>query len=184
MNNLLKLRENLKKLPFDNFWQIGETTGAFLRDLIIENSYTNILEVGTSSGYSATWLLEGLQNQGESFLTCIESHKERHELATQNLTSVCPDNVSLNVVLSHAPECFQSGLNLKYDLVFIDATKRQTIEIFELLYSNLNQGGSIVVDNVLSHLEKMQPFLDYLESQSINFDLHQFDAGVVHVKKN
>ena len=183
-SDLVKFRHILSKLPFDKYWQIGIQTGELLRDRIIENKYCNALEVGTSCGYSALWLIEGLMKQESASLDCIESHKDRNALAKNNISLVCPENVNCKVHLTHAPECFESFDDLLYDFVFIDATKSQSIGIFKALYPNLKKGGTIFVDNVLSHLEKMQPFINYLEGSNVEFTLHKIDAGLIEVIKN
>lgn len=183
-SDLVKFREILSQLPFDKYWQIGVKTGELLRGRIIENNYTRALEVGTSCGYSALWLIEGLMKQESASLDCIESHKDRNTLAKNNISMVCPENVNCTVHLTHAPECFDSFDSMSYDFIFIDATKSQSIGIFKALYPHLINGGTIFVDNVLSHLEKMQPFVDYLKESNIDFTLHEIDAGLIEVRKN
>lgn len=182
-SDLVKFRNILAQLPFEKYWQIGVATGELLRDTIIKNRYTKALEVGTSCGYSALWIIEGLSAFESAQLDCIESHKERNLLANHNISLVCPKHVKCTVHLSHAPECFTGFNDLNYDLVFIDATKSQSIAIFEAVYPHLNIGATIFVDNVLSHLEKMQPFIDYLNQKNIHFTLHKIDAGVIEVRK-
>ena len=183
-SDLVKFREILSQLPFDKYWQIGLETGELLKSRIIENKFTKALEVGTSCGYSALWLIEALSKQEKATLDCIESHKERNTLAKNNIALVCPTNVVCNVHLTHAPECFESFENLNYDFIFIDATKSQSIAIFTAIYPHLNTNGIVFVDNVLSHLEKMQPFIDYLKENNIDYKLHNIDAGLIEIVKN
>jgi len=183
-SDLVKFREILAQLPFDKYWQIGTETGELLKKTILKNNFKKALEVGTSCGYSALWLIEALSVQKHATLDCIESHKDRNTLAKNNIALVCPENVDCKVHLTHAPECFESFDDLCYDFVFIDATKSQSIGIFKALYPHLNQGGIIFVDNVLSHLEKMQPFIDYLEENNVKYKLHKIDAGLIEVQKN
>ncbi|MBT5346720.1 hypothetical protein HOJ01_01805 [bacterium] len=183
-SDLVKFREILAQLPFDKYWQIGVDTGCLLKSTIIKNKYCRALEVGTSCGYSALWLIEGLSAQEKASLDCIESHKERNTLAKNNIALVCPPNVECNVHLAHAPGCFESFDRPNYDFVFVDATKSQSVAIFEALYPCLNKGGTIFIDNVLSHIEKMQPFIDYLMKNKISYKLHKIDAGLIEVKKD
>jgi len=182
--DIIKFRKILAQLPFDKYWQIGEETGEFLQQIIQENQYSKVCEVGSSCGYSALWMMEVLASNPQAHLDCIESHKDRSSLARYNINLVKPPNLSVEIHQAHAPECFQSFDSLSYDLVFIDATKHQTREIFEALYPHLNLGGSILVDNVLSHPEQMQPFLDYLQQNKIEFQIFNMDAGILRVKKN
>ena len=51
----------------------------------------------------------------------------------------------------------------KFDFVFIDANKSETLKYFELIHPHLEAGGILAVDNVLSHEEKVRPFIEAIE---------------------
>ena len=54
----------------------------------------------------------------------------------------------------------------KFDFVFIDANKREYIEYFNLIKPHLLPHSIIAADNVTSHREKVQPFLDAIMSDN------------------
>lgn len=47
------------------FWNISRTTAEFLYNLIVESKSKNVIEVGTSNGYSGIWLGKALKKQVE-----------------------------------------------------------------------------------------------------------------------
>ena len=53
----------------------------------------------------------------------------------------------------------------KFDFVFIDANKSETLKYFELIHPHLVKGGILAVDNVLSHKEKVRPFIDEINNR-------------------
>ena len=48
----------------------------------------------------------------------------------------------------------------KFDFVFIDACKKEYVEYFELIKSHLTSNAIIAADNINSHREKVQTYLD------------------------
>ena len=54
----------------------------------------------------------------------------------------------------------------KFDFVFIDANKREYIEYFNLIKPHLAEKSMIVADNILSHAEKVKPFVDAIDSDN------------------
>ena len=54
--------------------------------------------------------------------------------------------------------------NETYDLVFIDANKREYIKFFEAVHPLLKKGGVILADNITSHPEKVQTFVDAISN--------------------
>jgi len=106
---------------------------------------TNILEIGTYTGYSAICLLEGLKEGGK--LHTIEIMDEITSLA---LTYWKKAGVNDKIVqhLGDARNIIPT-LNTKFDLVFIDAEKEQYIDYYNLAWDLLVPGGFIIADNVL-----------------------------------
>jgi len=175
-------RYELSKLDFDSFWQIGEQTGQLLRDTVIRLNAKNVLELGSSSGYSGLWICEGLLKTGGHLYT-VESHAERSQICRQTFEDA---NVAHMVtpIKDHAPEVFQRLPEPKYDLIFIDCTKKQTLEIFKLAAPRLNLGGAILIDNINSHRDQFADFFDYLAQKQIRYSILDMDAGLLLYQKN
>lgn len=116
----------------------------------------NILEIGTYTGYSALCLCEGMQKNGslhtidikEELIDFQRKHFEKSPWGTQ--------------IFQHLGEAVTiiPTLDLKFDLVFIDADKENYLNYFELIIPKMNPGGIILSDNVLwsgKVLEQLQP---------------------------
>ncbi|MFV0507185.1 MAG: O-methyltransferase [Bacteroidales bacterium] len=105
----------------------------------------NILEIGTFTGYSALCLAEGLQKGGR--LTSIEINDEIAEFACQAIEkSEYSDNI--NIVLGDALEVIPK-LQYTFQLIFIDANKRDYSSYYDMVFPLLDIGGVIIADNVL-----------------------------------
>ena len=105
----------------------------------------NILEIGTYTGYSAICLAEGMQDDG--ILHTIDINEELVDLQRLyfDRTGKGEQFVQhLGNALDIVPE-----LDLKFDLVFIDADKNNYPNYLEMLLPRLESGAVILSDNVL-----------------------------------
>ena len=104
-----------------------------------------ILELGTFTGYSALCLAEGLAEDGK--LITIEHNDELEETIRRNLSrSPIGDRIELRI--GDAKEICAS-MRDTYDLVFIDADKREYCAYLDLVYPLVPVGGFILADNTL-----------------------------------
>lgn len=104
-----------------------------------------ILELGTFTGYSALCLAEGLAEGGK--LITIEHNDELEETIRRNLSrSPIGDRIELRI--GDAKEICAS-MRDTYDLVFIDADKREYCAYLEAVYPLVPVGGFILADNTL-----------------------------------
>ena len=104
-----------------------------------------ILEIGTYTGYSAICLAEGLRAGGH--LHTIEQNDELAETALAFFNKAgFTDKITLHVgdALSIIPQ-----LDMVFDLVFIDAAKKQYLDYYHAIFSKVKPGGYILVDNIL-----------------------------------
>ncbi|WP_291099049.1 MULTISPECIES: O-methyltransferase [unclassified Flavobacterium] len=116
----------------------------------------NILEIGTYTGYSALCLCEGMQENG--MLHTIDIKEELVDFQRKYFDK----SPWGNQIVQHLGEAIDiiPTLDLKFDLVFIDADKENYINYFELIVPKMNKGGIILSDNVLwsgKVLEPLQP---------------------------
>ena len=109
-----------------------------------------ILELGTFTGYSALCLAEGLPEDGE--LVTIEHNDELEEIIRKNL-SLSPLGKKIRLIIGDAKEVISGQLSAvsvqSFDLVFIDADKREYCAYWELVYDLVRPGGWILADNTL-----------------------------------
>ncbi|WP_340111347.1 O-methyltransferase [Maribellus mangrovi] len=106
---------------------------------------TTILELGTYTGYSAICLAKGLQEGGK--LVTIEVDDELESLARKYFEKAgISDKVDQRI--GSALEIIPT-LSEKFDLVFMDADKREYPDYYNLLIDRLESGAHILADNTL-----------------------------------
>ncbi|MBQ4822254.1 O-methyltransferase [Aquimarina sp. MMG016] len=105
----------------------------------------SILEIGTYTGYSALCIAEGMQKDGILHTIDINEELERFQRKYFNLS---PYGDQIHQHIGNATEIIPD-LDLKFDLVFIDADKPNYSTYFDLIINKMNRGGIILSDNVL-----------------------------------
>ena len=113
----------------------------------------NILEIGTYTGYSALCLCEGMQQSG--VLHTIDIKEELIDFQRKHFDK-SPWGKQIVQHLGEATEIIPT-LDVKFDLVFIDADKENYINYFELIVPKMNKGGIILSDNVLWSGKVLEP---------------------------
>lgn len=104
-----------------------------------------ILEIGTFTGYSALCLARGLQPGGK--LITVDNNPETSQLA-EDFFSRSEYNDRIEFIIGNAAEEIRK-LEQPFDLVFIDADKKNYALYYDLVFDKLNKGGVILADNVL-----------------------------------
>lgn len=105
----------------------------------------NILEIGTYTGYSALCLCEGIQENGQ--LHTIDIKEELIDFQRKHFDK-SPWGKQIFQHLGEGTQIIPT-IDLKFDLVFIDADKENYLNYFELIMPKMNKGGIILSDNVL-----------------------------------
>ena len=113
----------------------------------------NILEIGTFTGYAALCLCEGMQENGQLHTIDI---KEELETIQRKYFDKSPWGSQIFQHLGEAIAIIPT-LELKFDLVFIDADKENYLNYFELILPKMNKGGIILSDNVLWSGKVLEP---------------------------
>jgi len=104
-----------------------------------------ILEIGTYTGYSALCLAEGLQKQGE--LHTIDVNAELYDMQRKYF-----DKSEYGAQLfQHTGNALEivPKLHQTFDLIFIDAEKKDYLKYLELILPKTKSGTVILSDNVL-----------------------------------
>jgi predicted O-methyltransferase YrrM len=104
-----------------------------------------ILEIGTFTGYSALCLAKGLPENGR--LHTIEIDDELESIAQKYFVKSGMNDK----IIQHIGDARQiiSSLENKFDLVFIDADKREYCEYYNLVFDKISVGGFLLADNIL-----------------------------------
>jgi predicted O-methyltransferase YrrM len=156
--------------PQDRMLAITKDTGQMLNIILRLNKTKNMLEIGTSTGYSTIWCAEAiLENSGK--ITTIEQNPNKIKRAKENFQRA---GISKSITIKEGlaikileKMSSQEKNNEFFDFVLIDADKENIIEYFDLILSMTSPGGIIITDNML-HPEKyrteMKKFSNYLKS--------------------
>lgn len=104
-----------------------------------------ILEIGTFTGYASLCLAEGLAKDG--LLHTIDINEELQE-RVQDYFDTSPYR---NKIIFHVGDASTIIPDLEevFDLVFIDADKKNNLHYYELVIDKVRSGGLILIDNVL-----------------------------------
>jgi caffeoyl-CoA O-methyltransferase len=123
----------------------GHLQGKFLEFISMMISPENILEIGTFTGYSAICLAKGLRPGGK--LITIELNDELTAFSRSYFCKTGSES-KITQLTGNAFDLIP-GLNLMFDLVFIDGDKREYIDYYRLIIDKVKPGGFILADNVL-----------------------------------
>ncbi len=158
----------------------------------------NILEIGTATGYSGLFLAQ-IANENSGFLTTMEIDEIRHGKAVENFKKLGLFEKNKMIFGDALEQIPKLDKNVKYDFIFIDASKGQYLKFFEMSYELLNENGTIFIDNLMFRglvavekekipkryktiVRRLKEFIEKL-NEEYNFVLLPFGDGVGIVKK-
>lgn len=145
---LRQLREETATLPQGQM-QIAPEQGQFMAWIVASMSCKLALELGTFTGYSAMVMASCLA-EGGRLITCdvdtktsaiAQKYWQRAGLETSIELRIAPALESLSSLLDE-------GYAGKFDLVFIDADKRNYLSYYQKSLELLRAGGVMIIDNV------------------------------------
>lgn len=131
----------------------GAAQGQLMRMIALMCGAKRILELGTFTGFSAICLGSALPEGGH--LDTLELNDELEDLILEGFEKAgLADKISL-----HIGDCKETLFKMKsemgedtdklYDLVYIDANKREYCEYYDLVFDMIRPGGLILADNVI-----------------------------------
>ena len=162
-----------------DFWNIPRQTAVLLNMFIKMMNAKSVLEIGTSNGYSGLWLAKALKATGGR-LTTIEFYEKRQSIAIENFKK-CGVIDIVKPLRGSACDIIESfNEDEKFDFVFIDANKREYVKYFELVKPHLTPKAMITADNILSHREKVQPFIDAIDADNeFQYEILELPGGLL-----
>jgi len=157
--------------------------GRLLRLLAETIDAKHVVEIGTSNGYSALWMLIALQKTG-GHLTTYEIDKNRADQAIANFKRAGVEK-DVTLVLGNAHQEVLKLDDKPIDLLFLDADKEGYIDYLEKLLPKLRPGGLVVAHNMNTR-QAHPPFVEAITKnpELETLFLHMNNAGVaVSMKK-
>ena len=124
----------------------GHLQGRMLKMMVRMIRPQHILELGTFTGYSALCLAEGLADDS-CRLDTIEIDDELEDFIRAHFDA-SPLSPRINLHIGDARDVLPT-IEGDFDLVFIDANKREYCEYYEMVFDRVAPGGFIIADNTL-----------------------------------
>ncbi len=124
----------------------GHLQGRYLSFLSQLQRPRRILEIGTFTGYATLCLAEGLPKDGE--IHTLEVNPEREEILHRFFKKSKLSN-QIHLHIADAGQFLKEYSGEPWDLIFLDAAKKNYPEYFDLLQAQTKEGSVIIADNVL-----------------------------------
>lgn len=125
-----------------------------------------ILEIGTFTGYATLCLAEGLTANGKLFTLDINIELEDR---VRQYFAQSPYQNQIHYILGDASQSL-AQLHEVFDLVFIDADKKNNGHYYDMIFDRVRPGGLIIVDNVLWSGKVVQNKMDSDTQNIVNFN--------------
>lgn len=159
-------------------------TCSLLRTLAASKPTGRFLELGTGTGLSTSWILDGMDKN--STLTSVDNDESFLRIAKDQLGS----DERLNLVFADGGEWVEKNKSQKYDYIFADTWHGKYLLLDEVL-SMLKPGAFYIIDDMLpqpnwpdGHHEKVLNLVAYLETQEdLILTKQNWASGIIVVVK-
>jgi predicted O-methyltransferase YrrM len=149
----IDLRDRSDNTPrMQRLRQIPPVTGRFIALLAAGAPVGEIVEIGTSGGYSTLWL--ALTGRA---VTTFEILPEKIAIARETFHTTGMESLVTQV---EGDACEHLAATRDIAFCFLDAEKEVYADCYELVIPRLVPGGLLVADNAISHQESLQPLID------------------------
>lgn len=140
--------------------QIPPDTGRFIALLAASAPPGTIVEIGTSAGYSTLWLALAARQRNCKVVT-FEVLEDKFAMARETFDLAQVSDV-VEIRLGDAREQLTDAEAISF--CFLDAEKEHYANCYDLIIPKLVPGGILVADNVISHADDLQQFVDKAEA--------------------
>jgi predicted O-methyltransferase YrrM len=140
---------------------IEAAQGRFMHALILAAKPARVLELGTSTGYSAIWLASAAASYG-GLVETLERDPEKIEIATRNFKKA---GLSESIILQDADiNEYIDSVAPGIGFVFMDSEKEEYIDQFKAFFPKLISGAIVSADNVVDMPQETQAYVDYVNN--------------------
>ncbi len=143
---------------------ITPDTGEFLQVLVHATKSRQILEIGTSNGYSTLWLADAVQALAGQVIT-LDYAADKVAMAAENFAKSGLQHL-IQQVHGDAADYLQQAPSGSIELLFLDSERSHYLAWWPDLKRVLAVGAILVVDNATSHAAEMQSFVDLVKADS------------------
>ena len=156
--------------------QIAISQSQFLHLIIKISNIKNVLEIGTFTGLSTLSMALALPDNGK--IIALDKNEETNKVAT-NFFKKANQNHKIKTIIKPALETLNTIKDQTFDLIFIDADKMNYKKYYEHSLNLLNDGGLIIIDNVLWHGE----VIDENNDNKFTLNIKDFNNYVLKDKR-
>ena len=149
--------------PEDRMLAITWDTGKFFNLLLRALKAKNILEIGTSTGFSTIWCAEAIKDNPGKIIT-IEKNQNKINRAKKNFQEAgILDLIEIRQgdAIDILTDLLKKNFENYFDFVLIDADKERCVKYFDIILPMVKKNGIIVTDNVL-YPERFRPEMQNL----------------------
>ncbi len=153
----------------DRMLAITKETGELFNMILRLKNAKNMLEVGTSTGYSTIWCAEAIQENSGKIITIEKNQKKIHRANKNFQDAKVSDSITISegeAIQILSKMSTQNTFNGYFDFVLIDADKENVIKYFDLILPMVAIEGVIVTDNMLypeKYRESMKIFSEHIK---------------------
>lgn len=140
--------------------QIPHETGRFLALLTAAAPGGEIIEIGTSGGYSTLWLIVGCGTSDRQ-VTTFEILEDKAAIARETFRLAGVED-RVNLVHGDAKESLRKQNDIAF--CFLDSEKEDYRALYDIVMPRMVPGGLLVADNVISHAGQLQSFIDHVDA--------------------
>lgn len=141
-----------------------------------------MLEIGTANGYSTIHFAYELE-EWWGHITTIDFSEVAHKAAVENFEKAKTTN-TIEAYHGDARDIIPT-LDQKYDFIFIDGLKKRSKVFLQLVWDKLEEGGIIVIDDVIKFRHKMEDLYIYVDEQKLTYNILPIDQddGIMMIIK-
>ena len=159
--------------------QISISQCQFLHLIIKVSKIRKVLEIGTFTGLSTLSMALALPDNGK--ITALDKDEKTNKIAVKFFKKSRQDH-KIKTIIKPALETLVKIRNEKFDLIFIDADKMNYKRYYQISLDLINNGGLIIIDNVLWHGEVVGKDINNKYTKNIR-ELNDFISKDKRVEK-
>lgn len=165
---LRDLRRMTAELPGGESMQVMAEEGQFLAFLIAATGVTDVLEIGTFTGYSTLCMARALPPHGR-LVTCDITERWPEIGADYWRRAGVQEQIEVRVGVATETleKMLADGFSSSFGLIFIDADKANYPRYYELALQLVRPGGLLVVDNTLFFGRVIDPSADDADTAGV-----------------
>jgi len=156
---------------------VSPETGGFLRNMVLSQRPSRILELGSSCGVSTLYFAEALRTLGRGVVVATERDALKFARLRDHVRTAGLDAY----VDMREGDVFETVAELDgtFDMVFIDVWADAYLKLFRQIERLLRPGSVVLADNMYTAEDAVRPYKHYLDNDPrFSTTTLDFESGV------